>query len=64
MGGERLVAAIAAAIVATLGLWWFRLIMSNVRTMPKTPRYGIYALVWLTYFVVVMMFIGLSGNQG
>ncbi len=57
MSEEQLGAGIAAAAVATLGLWWFRLIMKNVREMAPATRYGIYALIWLAYFVAVMLVI-------
>lgn len=58
MSEEQLGAGIAAAVVASLGLWWFRLIMKNLQNMAKTTRYGIYALIWLAYFVAVMLVIG------
>jgi len=51
-------AAIAASVVASIGLWWFRLIMKGVRDQPKTTRYGVYALVWLAYFILTMIIIG------
>ncbi len=54
---EQIGAGIAAAVIATLGLWWFRLIMKNVRALPPATRYGIYALIWLAYFVAVMLVI-------
>ena len=60
MSEEQLGAGLAAAIVASLGLWWFRLIMKNVREMAPTTRYGIYALIWLAYFVAVMLVIARS----
>lgn len=62
VGETPLGAAVAAAIIATLGLWWFRLILKNVRTLPKTTRWGVYALVWLAYFVVVMLIVAQSGG--
>ena len=57
MSEAQLGAAIAAALIASLGLWWFRVILKGVRNLPKTTRYGIYALVWLAYFVAVMLII-------
>lgn len=63
MPQETLYAAIAAAIVATLGLWWFRLILTGVRKLPKMTRYGIYALIWLAYFVLTMILIAKSSGQ-
>lgn len=57
-------AVIAATIVATGGLWWFRLVLKDVRRMAPATRYGVYALVWLAYFVVTMLAIGrLAGGQ-
>lgn len=57
---ERALAALAAAAVATLGLWWFRLILKDARRWPKPTRYGVYALIWLAYFILVMAAIGLG----
>lgn len=57
VGEAQINTAIAGIVIATLGLWWFRLIMKNVRTMPKTTRFGIYALVWLAYFVAVVLVV-------
>lgn len=50
-------AAIAAAVIASVGLWWFRLVLTAVRKMPKRTRYAVYAGVWLAYFVLVMIVI-------
>lgn len=50
-----LVAAAIAAVVATAGLWWFRFVLKDVRRLPPTTRYGVYALIWLAYFVLVML---------
>ncbi len=52
-----LYAAIAASVIASLGLWWFRLILTRVREAPKATRYGVYALVWLAYFILTMIII-------
>ncbi len=57
MSDEQIGAAIAAAVIATLGLWWFRLILRSVRALPPITRFGIYALIWLAYFVAVMLVI-------
>ena len=46
-----------AAIVATLGLLWFRLILKSAEKLSKPARYGIYALIWLAYFILVMIVI-------
>ncbi len=63
MAQSAIYAGIAAAIIASLGLWWFRLVMASIRKQPKATRYGIYALVWLAYFVVTLVMIGQSGDQ-
>ncbi len=57
MDSAQLGAGAAAAIIATLGLWWFRMILKDVRTLPPATRFGIYALIWLAYFVAVMLLI-------
>lgn len=48
-------AVAASAIVATAGLWWFWTILKDVRRFPPATRIGIYVLVWLVYFVLVMV---------
>jgi hypothetical protein len=61
MSEETAMAALVGAIVASVGLWWFRLILPVVRRQPKTTRYGVYALVWLAYFILTIMVINRSG---
>jgi hypothetical protein len=51
----------ASAIVASAGLWWFWTIMKDVRRLPALTRIGIYVLVWLAYFVLMMVLAGRSG---
>ncbi|MEE2690101.1 MAG: hypothetical protein VX640_01050 [Pseudomonadota bacterium] len=55
MDGFNFAAAGVAAVIATLGLWWFQFILKDVRRLPKATRYGIYALIWLAYFVLIMI---------
>ena len=57
-------AAIAAFIVACGGTWWFYAILTNIRKMPMATRLGVYALVWLAYFIVTMLIIGQSTAGG
>ncbi|MEZ5892426.1 MAG: hypothetical protein R3C58_04680 [Parvularculaceae bacterium] len=57
MEQETINAAIVGAIVASAGLWWFRLMLPNVRTMAKPTRFGIYALIWLAYFILIIIVI-------
>lgn len=61
MSEEALIAGIVAAAIACAGLWWFRLILPVVRKQPKTTRYGVYALVWLAYFILTIVVINRSG---
>lgn len=57
MTADVFYAAIAAVVVASVGLWWFRLVLTGVRKLPKGTRYGIYALIWLAYFILTMVVI-------
>ena len=52
----------AAALIATLGLVWFAWILKDVRKLPAATRYGVYALIWLAYFVVVMLLAAQRGG--
>lgn len=55
-------AGIASAAIASFGLWWFRLVLGkNLQSLPKTTRLGVYALLWLAYFVLVMIVIQRNG---
>lgn len=58
---ESLIASLVAAAVASAGLWWFRLVLPVVRKQPKTTRFGVYALVWLAYFILTILVINRSG---
>lgn len=58
MDAGGLFAAFGAALIASLGLWWFRLVLTGVRKLPKSSRYGVYALVWLAYFILTLIIIG------
>lgn len=59
MPDHPLYAGIAAAVVASLGLWWFRVILTEIKKQPKATRYGIYAAIWLAYFILTMMVLGM-----
>lgn len=63
MTQETVFAGIAAAVIASLGLWWFRLIMANVKKQPPATRFGVYALVWLAYFIATLVMIGQAGGR-
>ncbi|MBB5517540.1 hypothetical protein [Amphiplicatus metriothermophilus] len=58
-------AAFVAAIVATAGLWWFRLLLKKeVGRLPAATRYGVYALIWLAYFVLTFIIARQVGGTG
>lgn len=61
MNEQTLGAAFVAALIASVGLWWFRVVLPVVRKQPKTTRFGVYALVWLAYFILTIMVINRSG---
>ena len=61
MDENRLGAGLVAALIACLGLWWFRLVLPVVRKQPQVTRFGVYALVWLAYFILTIMVINRSG---
>ena len=52
-----MIAAMVATIIATFGLWWFRLLMPMIKKQSKITRMGVYAVVWLAYFILTMMVI-------
>jgi hypothetical protein len=55
MEGPGPAAFLIAALIATAGLWWFDFVLKGLRSMPKGVRYGIYALIWLAYFILVII---------
>ncbi|WP_375201927.1 hypothetical protein [Hyphococcus sp.] len=61
MSQESLIAGLVAALIASAGLWWFRLILPVVKKQPKETRFGVYAIVWLAYFILTMIVIDRSG---
>ncbi len=61
MSEAALIAGLVAAAIASAGLWWFRLVLPVIRKQPKTTRYGVYALVWLAYFILTIIVINRSG---
>lgn len=65
MSETTLYAVFAGVVVASLGLWWFRLILKNLRNLPRQTRIGVYALVWLAYFILTLIVINnTSGGAG
>ena len=60
MNQETLIAGLVAALIASAGVWWFRLILPVIKKQPKTTRLGVYAILWLAYFILIMIMIGRS----
>lgn len=54
-------AALSAAIVASAGAWWFAYVMKGMKSADRSVRWGVYALVWLAYFIVTMILIDKTG---
>lgn len=48
-------AVVVAFLIASAGLWWFRFMLKDVRKLARPTRLGVYALVWLAYFILVMI---------
>ena len=63
MAQSAIFAIVAAAVIATLGLWWFRVVLSNVKKLAPTTRYGVYALIWLAYFIATLVLVGQTGQS-
>ncbi len=58
---SALIAILVSAALALAGLWWFRLMLPQIRNQPKITRYGVYAAVWLAYFILLVIMIGRGG---
>ena len=50
-------ALIAAFFVASVGLWWFQLVLRGVKKLSAGRRYGVYVGVWLAYFILTLILI-------
>lgn len=51
-----------AALIATGGLWWFRMVLKErLLAMQSGLRFGLYALIWLAYFIVIIVLAGRGG---
>ncbi|WP_425410376.1 hypothetical protein [Hyphococcus sp.] len=61
MNQTALIAILVSAVIASIGLWWFRLVLPVVRKQPKNIRYGVYALIWLAYFILSVIVMGRAG---
>ena len=51
-----------AALIASAGVWWFRMVLKNrLLAMTPTMRFGLYALIWLAYFIPVVILASQPG---
>lgn len=62
-GGLTLPAILVAAVISFAGLWWFAYILKDMRKLRPTPRYAVYAAIWLAYFVLLLILMARSGPQ-
>ncbi len=59
MAGPSVVVVLVAALVAFAGAWWFRLVLKERLLAAERPlRFGLYALIWLAYFILVIILAG------
>ena len=63
MAQSAIFAIVAGAVIATLGLWWFRLVLGGIKKLPPTTRYGVYALIWLAYFIATLVLASQTGQS-
>ncbi|MEM8935967.1 MAG: hypothetical protein AAGC77_06125 [Pseudomonadota bacterium] len=54
---SALAAIAVAAAIATFGLWWMRLMLPVVKTLPNATKTGLYLLVWLAYFILTLIIV-------
>jgi len=57
MLAQNIYAIVAAALIASMGVWWFTVVLPAVKNMPKLRRQGIYGALWLAYFILVLIVI-------
>lgn len=63
--GVNVAAAAVAGIIATIGLWWFHIMLKGfMARQAPVPRYGIYAAIWLAYFVLVLLLAARQAGAG
>ncbi len=53
---------ISAAIVASLGAWWFAFVLKGLRQLSPVQRRIVYLAVWLAYFILTMVLIDQVGG--
>lgn len=56
-------ALVIALFVATAGVWWFAFMLNGLRRVSPSTRYGLYAAVWLAYFILVLAIAGLGAGR-
>ena len=62
MAQSAIYAVIAGAVIATIGLWWFRMVLGSIKKLPPMTRYGVYALIWLAYFIATLVLVSQTGQ--
>jgi len=50
-------AFLSAAIVASLGTWWFAFVLKGLKDISSSQRLIVYGSIWLAYFVLMMILI-------
>ena len=55
-------AFVSAAVVASIGLWWFQYVLKDVRKLQRGMRLGVYALIWLAYFILTIILVAHLGD--
>ena len=51
-----------AVLIATAGLWWFDRMLPSIRTMALLTRIGMFLLIWLAYFVLILIIVQQTGG--
>ncbi len=50
---------LVAALIAIAGTWWVRLVLKERLLATEPPLlFGLYALIWLAYFILVVILAG------
>jgi len=63
VSNETLSAVFVSSLIATAGLWWFRLMLPAMKKAALPIRFAVYGGVWLAYFVLIWLLIQAQGGQ-
>ena len=58
------IAIIVAALVASAGVWWLIYVLPAVKRLSPATRWGVYAALWLAYFICVVFIFRRAGAMG